>query len=151
MVFVAKNDRNSVWNESLKACVAFLENCDPATLENGKHLITEDIFCNVMEYETKAVEGDVFETHRAYVDVQVLGAGTENIALPTGKIDFQAYLEEKDNEPCTAEGKSYVTLTPGDLCVLLPGEPHLPGLAINGAMPVKKLVFKIPGELYSRG
>lgn len=151
MVFFAKNDRSAVTNESLKACVAFLEGCDPAKLENGKHWLTEEIFCNVMEYETKEAEGEVFETHRAYVDVQVLGAGQERIALPTGKVAYMPYLEENDNEPCTAEGRSYVTITAGDLCVLLPGEPHLPGLALDRAQPVKKLVFKIPGQIYDRG
>ena len=150
MEFIANKDRDSVTNETLKACVAFLNSCDPATLENGKHALTEDIFCNVMEYNTKA-DSDVFETHRKYVDVQMLAVGVENIALPTGKVDFQPYLEENDNEPCTAEGKQYVTIQAGDLCVLLPGEPHLPGLAIDESVPVKKLVFKIPGELYARG
>ena len=150
MVFLSKNDRNSATNATVKACVAFLDQCDPAQLANGKHAVTEDIFCNVMEYNTKA-DSDIFETHRNFVDVQVLAAGAENIGLPTGKGDFQPYLEENDNEPCTAEGKQYVTIQAGDLCVLLPGEPHLPGLAIAESVPVKKLVFKIPGELYARG
>ena len=150
MEFIANKDRNSVTNETLKACVAFLNSCDPATLENGKHALTEDIFCNVMEYNTKA-DSDVFETHRKYVDVQMLAVGVENIALPTGKVEFMPYIEAKDNEPCTAEGKSYVTINAGDLCVLLPGEPHLPCLAVGESIPVKKLVFKIPGELYARG
>lgn len=147
MVFISKNDTGSVTNESLKACIAFMENCDPATLANGKHIVTEDIFCNVMEYETKTVEGELFETHRVYADVQVLGTGTEKIALPTGKVEFQAYIEAKDNEPCTAEGRTYVEINAGDLCVLLPGEPHLPCLANGASVPVKKLVFKIPGAL----
>ena len=151
MVFIKKEEKNQITNKSLLACAAFLESCDPAKLENGRHNITEDIFCNVMEYSTNETEGEVFETHRAYVDVQVLGAGTERIALPEGKISFSQYLEDKDNEPCTAEGRSYVTLTAGDMCVLLPGEPHLPGLAVKEAVPVKKLVFKIPGKRYEEG
>ena len=150
MVFIKKEEYGSITNESLKACVAFLNRCDPAALSNGKHFVTEDIFCNVMEYSTKP-ESDVFETHRAYVDVQMLAAGVEKIALPAGKVTFEAYQEAKDNEPCTAEGKIYVELTPGDLCVLLPGEPHLPSLAIAQSVPVKKLVFKIPGERYAQG
>lgn len=151
MVFIKKEETNQITNESLRACVAFLVSCDPAKLENGRHNVTEDIFCNVMEYTTNETEGAVFETHRVYVDVQVLGAGTERIALPEGKIEFSQYLENGDNEPCTAEGRSYVTLTAGDMCVLLPGEPHLPGLALNGAVPVKKLVFKIPAAVYNAG
>ena len=150
MVFISKNDRNSATNATVKACVAFLDQCDPAQLANGKHIVAEGIFCNVMEYNTKA-DSDVFETHRNYVDVQVLATGAENIALPTGKVEFMPYIEAKDNEPCTAEGKSYVTINAGDLCVLLPGEPHLPCLAVGESIPVKKLVFKIPGELYARG
>lgn len=144
MVFISKDNWDTITNESLKACVDFLRSCDPAGLAIGKHIVTEDIFCNVMEYETKMVDGDVFETHRAYADVQVLGAGTEKIALPAGKIEFMPYLEENDNEPCTSESRTYVRLTAGDLCVLLPGEPHLPGVAEMAAAPVKKLVFKIP-------
>ncbi len=147
MVFIGKDQYNMIMDESLKACVAFLEKCDPAALANGRHNVTEEIFCNVMEYSTNETEGEVFETHRSYVDVQVLGAGTERIALPAGKVEFQPYIAEKDNEPCTAEGRTYVTLVAGDLCVLLPGEPHLPGLAVGESIPVKKLVFKIPGDL----
>lgn len=148
MEIIRKNEYAAVSNESLRTCVAFLQGCDPASLNNGRHAVTEEIFCNVMEYNTKEIEGDVFETHRVYVDVQVLGAGAERIAIPQGEVKFSQYLEAKDNEPCTCDSKTYVTLSAGDLCIFLTGEPHLPGLAVEASMPVKKLVFKIPAQLF---
>ena len=148
MEIIRKNEYATVTNESLRACIAFLQNCDPASLSNGRHTVTDDIYCNVMEYNSKEVEGDVFETHRVNVDVQVLGAGTEKIAIPQGEVKFSEYLEAKDNEPCTCDSRTYVTISAGDLCVFLTGEPHLPGLAVAESAPVKKLVFKIPRQLF---
>ncbi len=148
MEIIRKNEYAAVTNESLRACIVFLQSCDPASLGNGRHTVTDDIYCNVMEYNSKAVEGDVFETHRVNVDVQVLGAGIEKIAIPQGEVKFSEYLEAKDNEPCTCDGRTYVTLSAGDLCVFLTGEPHLPGLAVAESVPVKKLVFKIPARLF---
>lgn len=97
-------------------------------------------------YLTKARADGFFESHRKYIDVQVVFEGEElmevaDIAHATVR---QAYNVERDFfifEDCT--GASALRLRAGDAAVFFPADVHMPGLGAGGL--VRKTVIKVPG------
>ncbi|MEI7850225.1 MAG: YhcH/YjgK/YiaL family protein [Kiritimatiellales bacterium] len=150
---------DSIKNHSLyplgpawKAAFDFLETLTPET-ETGKRLIQGDhLFAGVDCYETKSRAAAKLETHRKYVDIQVLLSGEEVIEV------FQLqdltvstpYNPEKDAEfyQVPPETRAKVTLSPGQFVVFLPEDAHMPCLmAGDSPQPVKKVVIKVAVEL----
>ena len=130
----------------------YLNSLDLVALETGRHEINEQIFMNVMEFETSDSASKQAEMHRKYVDVQVLIRGLENIEYGIAYPDLSSYNEynEQDDYQLTPEiaNKNVVSLQPKQFIVFLPYEPHKPGCNVDGkAISLKKLVVKIPVEL----
>jgi len=99
-------------------------------------------------YETKARPDGFFESHRKYIDVQVIVAGREvmevaeisrlNVTLP--------YVEERDliKYGDTAEA-SRLLVEPGDAVIFYPVDGHMPSLRPGEeATLVRKTVVKVP-------
>ncbi len=107
----------------------------------------DELFINVMTYETKPREQGLFESHRVYADIQMMIEGEEEIGFSTlsegaleirepYKYDFELY---RMTDAYTGE-----SLCKGKLCVILPEEPHAPGIAPDGCPKrVRKMVAKI--------
>lgn len=129
-----------------------LNTLDLAALETGRHNITDDIYMNVMAFDTAAPESKQAELHRAYIDVQVLISGKENIeysvTYPT-LANYTAYNAQDDYQLTPEiEYKSTLTLMPKMFVVFLPYEPHKPGCNVdNQVVSLKKLVVKVPVKL----
>ncbi|NBI12832.1 YhcH/YjgK/YiaL family protein [[Haemophilus] felis] len=129
-----------------------LKTLDLAALENGRHDITDDIYMNVMAFDTVAPESKQAELHHQYVDVQVLISGKESIEYSVTYPDLTKYTSynEQDDYQLTPDidSKSTLTLRPKMFAVFLPYEPHKPGCNVNGqVVSLKKLVVKIPVNL----
>ena len=104
-------------------------------------------FANAEEYETKLTSR--FEAHRKMVDVQIIVSGTELIHFAPITDEFvveQEYDPQKDIMFMKGEIKDTVLLRAGDACVIGPDLAHMPGMAVNGSVHVKKIVLKIPVE-----
>lgn len=97
-----------------------------------------------------------YEIHRAYIDVQFVTSGCEDLLLCE---------EERFISPCAYDAERDIAffedkpredlrlhLRPGLFCVIFPGWAHLPCLRpLHGAdltQPVVKCVAKIPVEAY---
>lgn len=112
----------------------------------GKTVIDGDaIFASSSEYTAEARETKVFENHHAYIDVQMLIEGEEQIdVIIPGIAPETEYSAEKDIEFASFdENYSTVTLRAGDFLILLPGEWHRPGVAVGDGTKCRKTVVKI--------
>ena len=117
----------------------------PEPLENGKYIIDDSCFVNVMEYETRD-DGGLYEGHEKYIDLQMLISGEEcvrvqNIADCTITV---AYDPEKDAAFYSSEKYMNYYLNGSNFILLEPEDLHNPCLKVNGrSVKVKKYVFKI--------
>jgi biofilm protein TabA len=136
------------------AAFEFLKTLTPDS-ETGKRLIQgNDLFAGVDTYETKARADAKLETHRKYVDIQVLLSGEEVLEIfpKQGLTVSEPYNPERDVEfyEKPAEAHARITLNPGQFLVFFPDDAHMPCLMAGASpKPVKKAVFKIAIELLS--
>lgn len=150
---------DSIKNHSLypfgpawKAAFEFLQTLAPET-PPGKRLIQgNDLFAGVDCYETKSRAAAKLETHRKYVDIQVLLSGEEIIEIfeQQALTVSEPYNPEKDAEFYRVPEKApvKVTLRPGQFLVFLPEDAHMPCLMTGSSpQPVKKVVIKVAIDL----
>lgn len=141
----------------IRQCLDFLIKTDMKALAVGRHDIDGDnIFVNVMEFETQPACEKLAEVHKEYIDIQFLISGQERIGFalacesnPIAKeydkaTDF--YLLERVKE------ESEVIMLPGMFAIFLTGQPHKPGcnVAGSGAALIKKSVIKVHKSLLSK-
>jgi biofilm protein TabA len=135
-----------------KAAFDFLKTAGPE-MEDEKYLIQgDDLFAGVNSYQTKPRDIAKLETHRKYVDIQVLLSGEEIIEVfeKQGLTVSSPYNPEKDAEfyhvpakPCAT-----ITLKPGQFAVFFPEDAHMPSVMTGSSpQPVKKVVIKVAVEL----
>jgi len=101
------------------------------------------IFALVSDYVTKPAAEGRWEAHRKYLDLQCLASGRESIGYtPLVTLVGGQYIPENDITWLTGHG-SFLTMEAGRFMLLWPGDGHMPGIAIDGPEPVKKVVVKI--------
>ena len=129
-----------------------LNTLDLEALENGRHDLSEQVYMNVMEFDTVEADSKQAELHHKYLDIQLLIRGEENVEVSATYPNLSLYDEYRDADDYQLtpqiENKSTVTLLPKMFAVFFPYEPHKPGCTVNGKSSfVKKLVVKVPVEL----
>ena len=129
-----------------------LNTLDLEALENGRHDLSEQVYMNVMEFDTVEADSKQAELHYKYLDIQLLIRGEENVEVSATYPNLSLYDEYRDADDYQLtpqiEDKSTVTLLPKMFAVFFPYEPHKPGCTVNGKSSfVKKLVVKVPVEL----
>ncbi len=117
---------------------------DFASLVDGTYPVGgDDVRALVQRYATKAPGEGRWEAHRRFIDLQFLVAGRERIGVaPLSHLLAEPYDEEQDLLWLTGSG-DFVTLVPGDFVLLWPGDGHMPGMAVDAAEDVTKVVIKI--------
>ncbi|MDU8925487.1 N-acetylneuraminate anomerase [Pasteurellaceae bacterium LIM206] len=130
----------------------YLKGLDLAALTEGRHTIDEQVYMNVMSFETAEAESKQAELHREYIDIQLLIAGTEKIEYSVIYPTLSLYTDynEQDDYQLTPviEYPNSVILRPNMFAVFLPYEPHKPGCCVDHQKAtIKKLVVKLPVEL----
>ena len=126
----------------------FLSSNDLVSLEEGDIPIKgDDLFVKVLSYVPNPEEENNFETHRDYMDVQVVVQGVEKMQVVAPENleekvevemdgDFQFFKASQQISDLIVKNNKFV--------VFFPGEPHRPGcryLDLN--QTVKKIVFKV--------
>ncbi len=130
----------------------FLKTVTPE-MEDKKYILQGDeLYASVASYNTKARGVAKLETHRKYVDIQVLISGSETIEIfpKKGLTVNEPYNPEKDVEfyQSPAEPPVQVTLRPSHFVAFFPEDAHMPCLMTGGTpQPVKKVVIKVAVEL----
>ena len=107
----------------------------------------KNAFYMIQEYDTKSPEAARYETHKKYIDVQIILKGEEEIRFETlDKLTPQVeYIPDKDIAfwNMTDEYDS-VRLIAGELSIIFPDEPHAPSLSASPEEShVVKLIAKI--------
>ena len=134
-------------NKGFEKAFAVLAERDLATKSDGRYGVDgDDVYYIVQHYTTKPVDQGRFESHRKYIDIQVLLAGQELLAYsPTAGLEIvEPYSEEKDIMFYRVGTIIAQTrLEPGLFCLPYPHDAHMPSCQITCPAPVHKVVFKI--------
>ena len=133
--------------EKIAEAIQVIEAIEFDKVELGKHVVNDDFYFVVQEYETKDPAIARHEGHKQYVDVQYVVEGKEAIDIAPAmflEID-EPYVEEFDvvfyKEPKQA---TRFVLTPGSYAVLYPEDSHKPGLSVGDTpIKMKKIVGKV--------
>jgi YhcH/YjgK/YiaL family protein len=119
----------------------------PESLSAGRHEIDgDDIFMNVMTFDTAEPQSKRYEQHREYLDVQVLLRGEERIDFgPKGAaVEPDIYHEDDDYLLCDAVSPCQTLhMQPGMFAIFFPGEPHKPGCISEASQTISKVVIKV--------
>jgi YhcH/YjgK/YiaL family protein len=128
----------------IRRAFEYLQQADLASLPTGRiELDGANLYVTSQEYTTKLPEQGKWEAHRRYIDLQFVISGSERIGYAQLSHMAQGeYNSEKDFLALTGSG-DYVTLAAGDFMLLFPEEAHMPGMAVDQPVPVKKAVVKI--------
>ena len=143
------------YGEAWEKAFAFLRGLSPDTPTGKYALGGTKMFAGIDVYPTKTRETAKLETHRKYVDIQVLLSGEEAIDVyPKSSLTVnEPYDAGRDAEfyrvPDAAPVRA--VLTPGRFLVFLPDDAHMPCLSVGSTpVDVKKVVIKVAVELLVR-
>ncbi|HEU0054797.1 MAG TPA: YhcH/YjgK/YiaL family protein [Longimicrobium sp.] len=130
----------------IAAGVEWLRAFDPATADGRYDIDGDEVFALVSSYETGPATEKRFETHRRYLDIQLVAAGAERMLhiAAEGLTVETPYDEAKDIEFYAEPKASSSLLVPaGGVALFWPADAHKPGCMAGGRDPVKKVVVKV--------
>lgn len=136
---------NYTWlNKGFEEGFRFVEQLKADAPEGRADIDGDNIFCMVQRYETNPWEGQRFEAHRQYADIQMLLEGEESILwAPANTLTvvqpYEADIEFYDLKSTSTE----LVLTPGVFCVFFPGDAHAPCLQHKTQSTARKVVVKV--------
>lgn len=116
-----------------------------ADLAEGIYPIQSDaLFVIVQEYQTKDSNAALWESHRRYIDIQVMIHGRETIEVapvsslcPTGSYDATT-------DKCQHVGTGTpIALTQGQFCLFLPWDAHRCSMHVSTPQRVLKYCIKV--------
>jgi YhcH/YjgK/YiaL family protein len=128
----------------LESAFKYLRNTDLGKIEAGRYEIQgADLFVLVQNYDSKAREKGRWEAHRKYIDIQYVYKGTELIGYANiDALQAGTYDDAKDFWEFKGNG-DFLKVAAGTFLVLFPQDGHMPGIAVSGSEPVKKIVVKV--------
>lgn len=108
----------------------------------GRTKISPQLDAIIDEYQTQSSEGQLYEAHRKYIDIQLMLTGDEymGVAPLTNQVAIKDYDEEKDFALYQVAGQM-LHVKRGMFVVFFPTDLHLPSI---GTPPrnVRKVVMK---------
>lgn len=131
--------------EEIKKCFAYAKEHDLMKYEKGTHEIDgENIFVNIVEYETTNTENRFWEAHRYYLDLHLMLDGTERIDVNfIDNLEQKEFVEKDDFLPMEGTENGYVILEKGDFLLCYPKDAHRTAVKVEEPMKIKKAIFKI--------
>ncbi|OBR91911.1 toxin-antitoxin biofilm protein TabA [Clostridium ragsdalei P11] len=134
-------------DEGINKAFEFLKDIDLDNLEIGKHLIDGDkVFALVQSYDTRAESECKFESHKRYIDIQVILDGIEKIEWsPIDKLNLVEDDFSKNDKAFYKENStsSELILHSGNFVVFYPEDGHRACIQVNTPSHVKKVVLKV--------
>lgn len=115
--------------------------------ETGRVELTGGAFALEQVYIPKPRAEGFFESHRKYIDVQVVVAGAELMELAdTSRLEMsEAYNPDRDfTKYADITGATVLKMGPGDAAIFFPNDGHMPALHWRGTGLVRKTVVKVP-------
>lgn len=103
-----------------------------------------DIFVNIVDYETVDREERFWEAHKKYIDVHLMLDESEKIALNhIDNLEQKEYEEEGDFLPLNGQESAIVTLEKGDFLICYPEDAHMTAIKDDESKHIKKAIFKV--------
>lgn len=125
---------------------SYLKTLDLSNISPGKYEIDgENVFMIYMEYETRDAADCKMESHKKYIDIQLMIEGAENIGVSIYKDQkpIETYDGAKDAAFYVALPDSTFRLDAGHFAIFYPHDLHQPCISVGEAQRVRKAVFKI--------
>lgn len=123
----------------------FLNNNGLDSLSLGRHEIDgENVFALVQEYETKPVDGAMYEAHKKFIDIQYIVSGKENMGY-SSIYNLEAstsYDSEKDFMMLDGDRELFLA-NKGEFFIFFPEDAHMPGIIAGDKSKVRKIVIKV--------
>lgn len=143
---------NPLYPDAIRRTLAAIANMDLANLPAGEQEIEgREIYLNHIIASSKPLYEQAPELHRYYIDIHILLEGSEVIgASPSTQgqrptMDFDTERDYGLFEGITTE--TLLTLAPGDIAILFPGELHRPMGTLTEVTPLRKIVVKVANHL----
>ena len=132
-------------HKGIKEAFHFLQTTDLVAIQAGKHVIGDDIFAIVQEYETTDAANEKMESHRQYIDVQYMIGGAELVghAMMKGQPIAKEYDAENDFMLYADAPSFYTKMETGTFMIFFPTDPHMPCIKTGEPAWVKKVVVKV--------
>lgn len=137
--------RYTFLDDKIKQCFAYAKEYDLMALEPGSYPIDgENIFVNIVQYETKTVPERFWEAHRKYIDIHYMLQGPEQINLNFIDNMKQGEFKEADDFlPLEGPNNSSVVLEKGDFLICYPEDGHMTAIKVGESATIKKAIFKV--------
>ena len=147
MVFGNVHDlKDFSWLESqVLKCFDYAKSHDLISYEKGSHPIEgDDLFVNIVEYETTTPENRFWEAHRQYLDLHFMLRGPEQIDVNfIQNMEQKEFVEKDDFLPLEGDPNSHVVLNAGDFLLCYPADAHRTAVQVGAPATIKKAIFKI--------
>ena len=125
---------------------AFIKEAAEKDLAPGRYeLDGTNVFAIVQEYTT-APQGEEFEAHKAYIDIQYILSGQETMECAELKNCevVTPYDPQKDVAMLVCTGVSAkMEFESGTFAIFFPQDAHKPGFMLSRPSPVKKVIVKV--------
>lgn len=143
----------SYLEEQIKKCFVYAAEHDLLNCEKGRYDIEgDDLYVNVVEYQTISAEERFWEAHKKYIDLHLVLCGQEQIDLSfVQNMQLKEYEEESDFLPMDGKKSGSVVLTSGDFLICYPSDGHRTAVAVEKPENVRKVIFKINMKLNKGG
>lgn len=121
-----------------------LADLDLLNLETGMHPVNDDLYFNVIQYESTIEDQRVWESHRREYDVHYIISGEERIYHNfLDQMSLGNYDTESDWQEMIGQKASELVLLPGNVLIFDKEDAHKTGLKVTDSVMIKKIVFKI--------
>ncbi len=115
--------------------------------EPGRYPLSDGAFYMIQKGTTKLMSADDYEAHRAYIDVQLVIEGSEEIAWSDiSDLKEVSYDPEKDKAVLSGPADHTIKITPGMAWIAFPHDGHKAIRHTKGAMTYTKIVIKLPAQ-----
>lgn len=114
----------------------------------GKTVIDGDnVFFSSQAIEsTKDYEESLFETHKKYIDIQMVTEGSEGFGVLLSDEGLEVnkpFNYETDFGTFKKYPETIFNLVPGEFIIFFTDEPHMPCLKVGEKNSIKKVVYKV--------
>lgn len=107
----------------------------------------ERIYAQIQAYDTIDASSSLFETHRSYIDIQVVTRGEEIILwTPAAKLTKVSVPYDSAKDIARFEDPDFsvpLRMETGDFAVFFPTDGHKPRIKVDAPAPVGKIVVKV--------
>jgi YhcH/YjgK/YiaL family protein len=131
-----------------KEILNYLGTTDLLSLEDGKFQVAGDsVYILIQEYLTKPESEKKWESHKKYIDIQIVLSGEEHMGYcPAHLLKIsEPYNEVKDVIFYDNDSPEYskLLIPQNYFAIFFPGDAHKPGYYILKEERVRKIVFKV--------